>query len=264
MRVCLTTILTVVSLFLAPTGSFGNTNKIRQIAASLSAEEIDVFRKWATSHGRLVNDFQSKPERRVQQAIQSLENFLKVRIQNHPDYNKYHWKILVYHSEEANAFAYLTTPEAGEESEWLRANFNQTWPIRKALEIADNKPIAFIGLTTEILKKLKKKGQLAFVMGHEAKHIFDRHGVVGPGLATRVKTWIDTQGKEVVADLGSLEFMLGHDRLEYGLEALDMFNEDVEPKVILANIWSRRPKLPHKFIIIRLCANPWCKLVLHF
>lgn len=67
-------------------------------------------------------------------------------------------------------------------------------------------------------------------MGHEAKHIFDRHGVVGPGLATRVKTWIDTQGKEVVADLGSLEFMLGHDRLEYGLEALDMFNEDVEPK----------------------------------
>lgn len=61
MRVCLTTILTVVSLFLAPTGSFGNSNKIRQIAASLSAEEIDVFRKWATSHGRLVNDFQSKP-----------------------------------------------------------------------------------------------------------------------------------------------------------------------------------------------------------
>jgi hypothetical protein len=229
MRVYLTTILTVVSLFLVRAIALGNSNENSENASAYTAAEIEVFRTWANSQGRLVNNFQSKLNPRTQQAIQEIEDLLKVRIQNHPDYHKYHWKILLFQNDIPNGFAYMVTPEMGEEHDWLAANGNKRWPIRTALGITDDKPIAFIGLTTEMLNKLKKKGHVAAVVGHEAKHIFDRHGVTGRGITAQAGKWINTQGKEVIADLGSLDFMLGHDRLEYALEVQDIFNHGSPP-----------------------------------
>lgn len=230
MKVILTTFLTAVSLLLAPALAIAEGDSIDQVYPVISAEDVKVYRQWSASNGRLVNGFQGQTPERVQMVIHAMEDFLKIRIQSHPDFNNYHWKILLYHTTEANAFAYLTMPEEGEEHDWLNKNPGKMWPIRKALKITDNKPIAFIGITTAMLDKLKKKGHLGFILGHEAKHIYDRHGVVSAGIGNHAKSWLDTQGKEVVADLGSLEFMLGHDRLEDALELLDMFNREATPK----------------------------------
>lgn len=196
--------------------------------ASVTEAEIELFKKWATSHGRLLNPVNSQPSERVQKTETEIANLLKTRIQRHPDFNKYHWKILIYHSENNNAFAYMATPEMGEEKDWNNSHHSDSWPIRRAMNISDDKPIAFIGITTKMLETLQTKGQLAYVLGHEAKHIFDRHGVTGAGLQAHAARWMDTQGKEVIADLGSVDFMVGHDPLDSALDVLDMFSDDAK------------------------------------
>lgn len=228
LRMLLTTFLTVVNLASAHAYAYMSAVSYeKRSLASISEAESELFRNWATRSGRLLNPINSKPSERIQKTEKEIEDLLKTRIQKHPDFNKYHWKILIYHSENKNAFAYMATPEMGEEKDWNNSH-NESWPIRRAMNIKDDKPIAFIGITTKMLETLKTKAQLAFIMGHEATHIYDKHGVTGPGLQAHTSKWIDTQGKEVIADLGSVDFMVGHDPLDAALEVLDMFSDDAK------------------------------------
>lgn len=87
----------------------------------------------------------------------------------------------------------------------------------------DGQPIYEIGITSALLKSLKTEDQVAFVLGHELKHLSEGHTDSShqEDSDKMVKKWWSSQSNEAVADEGGLTRLLGKYELEAALDVME-------------------------------------------
>lgn len=140
-----------------------------------------------------------------------------------------HYVINIYGNPNMNAWVQQFSPisESGVEATWKKENPGQIWPLRKAWGIPDDgKPIFELGVTTELLKRLETKDELAFIMGHELTHLLEGHTDHSSDDKEAFKSWWSSQAHEVTADHMAILLMLG----KYELDAALTVMEKLHPK----------------------------------
>ncbi len=126
--------------------------------------------------------------------------------------HEFEWVFQVTNTETKNAFAKLILPT------------DSSYEDNKVLHnVNSGKPIAIISISTGLLKKLKKKSHLAFILGHEIKHHLEGHTRNIVLNDTRFNAFVHSQSYEVVADKGSLDLMVG----KYSLDTIPEIFETI-------------------------------------
>ncbi|MEK6773057.1 MAG: M48 family metalloprotease [Bdellovibrionota bacterium] len=158
----------------------------------------------------------NKPGRKWHPLIQQADSYLKEIIndlnRNNPSQDDFHWIVEIRESGEPIASAELMRLDNG-----LEKNERVTYKnLKLAHGITDSKPLALIHISTAMLKLVRTRSQLAFIMGHEMKHHAEGHSKSAGSLMEL----IHSQANEVVADKGALDFMSGKFNLDAGYSAM--------------------------------------------
>lgn len=140
-----------------------------------------------------------------------------------------HVVVNIYASARNNAFVRIMHPGVkGSREHWWDENqrfSRKPWPVRKAWGIPkDGKPIYEIGITSAMIESVTTLDSLAFVLGHELKHLTEGHPDPKEKLEDLLRHRWDSQAREGVADTGSLEYMVGKYELEAALTILDLLH----------------------------------------
>lgn len=196
---------------------------------SSDVEEIKKFASLNTGKGNLL----TPPRGSVKPEIIAVRNYVETifneLVGSDLKAREVHYIVNVYGNNSMNAWVQQMDPnaEGSSEEKWIKAHPDQIWPLRKAWNLPDDKkPIYEIGVTTELLKALDSRDELAFILGHEATHLLEGHTDHSKSSSGAFKKWWSSQSHEVVADHLSIDKILG----KYELDAALTSMEKLHPK----------------------------------